>query len=78
MDAVLVAAARAGAELTGTGGAALTVVSGTDDAGEVKGVKREVRRVIKMGNPGMAYVLVKLAGFDIYHANLTIMWPYMR
>ena len=49
------------------------VVSGTGDVGEVKGAEREVRRVIKMGNPGMAYVLVKWADFDIYHANLTIM-----
>ena len=55
MDAVPAAAARAGAELT--------VVSGTGDAGEVKGAEREVRRVIKMENPGMAYVLVKMAGF---------------
>jgi hypothetical protein len=58
--------------------AVLRVVSGTDDAGEVKGAEREVKRVIKMENPGMAYVLVKWAGFDIYHANLTIMWANMQ
>ena len=54
------------------------LVSGTGEARRAKGVRRVEKRTISRECAGMACVLVKWAGFDICHANLTIMRAYAR